>query len=148
MIDSALGADIDMIALLARPAVRVLAVRLPLAPSTNDLTENTSKHKGRHTSPEVTRYKGQARRVIGKAIKAQDFVHLAGAEYRLTLFNVFGSGRAIKSRDADNLIKASQDIIAAVCEFNDKSIFDVRSIKAGVDPFESYTIAVLERFNG
>lgn len=145
----ALAADeAGLLLQLDRPAVRVLAVRLPLAPSVNELTMNTSKHSRRVTSPAVTKYKGLARRALRQAIAGQAFAVGQGDRYRLTLFNVFNSARSENTGDADNRIKAAQDIIAACCGFDDKAIFDVRSLKAGIDPFESYTIAILERFNG
>jgi Holliday junction resolvase RusA-like endonuclease len=71
-----------------------------------------------------------------------------GQVYRLTLYAYFSTDSAIHNRDTDNVIKAAQDAIMQAVRVDDRWIYDVRAIKAGVDPIQSRIEFVLEQLRG
>lgn len=118
----------------------VALVRVPLAPSTNDLTTNIKNLRVKASGAKKWHQKAFSiiKRVVGSFTPAPH-----GYGYRLTLLHTFGSLSSFQKSDSDNRIKQCQDTLSKALGFDDSRIIDVRSIRLGVALFSEPSTTII-----
>lgn len=122
---------------------------IPLAPSVNAAYSDGAPGKPRHASKALSEFKKIAAHALARVSYEYSRAPIQpGYVYRLTLACWFVDYQQIVTSDADGRIKAAQDAIMRAVGIDDRWIYDIHCIKAGIDPFYPHIDWTLDVIRG
>lgn len=112
----------------------ILSIALPLPPSVN-----SRLHADKSLTKETRQFITAANKILKARLVDRVIDETIGRSkpiYLKIIYNwIFESKRQLGKRDADNMIKAAQDVLCKALGVNDSCVLIPIAIKAGIDDF-------------
>lgn len=112
----------------------ILSIALPLPPSVNHRLDSNKR-----LTPEARQFITAANKILKARLVDQVIDETIGRSKPIHLkiiYNwMFESKRQMGQRDADNMIKAAQDVLCEALGVNDSCVLIPQAVKAGIDDF-------------
>lgn len=112
----------------------ILSIALPLPPSVNSRLDSNKR-----LTPEARRFIRESQAILQQRKVDQVIDETIGRSspiYLKIIYNwILESKRQLNQRDADNMIKAAQDVLCEALKVNDACVYLPIAVKAGIDDF-------------